>query len=110
MTNYASRFYPIPLQSFDSSTFTGDYEVLGTLTQPCRIIKFTNNSNLLVTISWDGTTDHEILPAASFVLLDGSANKQGDFAAGFQVGQSFWLKGADSGGSGLVYLSGYFTQ
>lgn len=75
-----------------------------------RIVKFTNNSDGDVLISWDGVTDHEILPAGSFVLLDIASNKQQDNTLYIAKGTQFWVK--DSGAAGTVgdiYLSVYYA-
>lgn len=109
MGSLQQRLYPNPLSSINSASFTGSYQLLGTtLPNACRIIKLTNNSNVAVTISWDGVTDHEILPAGSFVLLDASANKENSGICEISQGTQFLVKG--SAGTGSVYLSSYFTK
>lgn len=108
MSNYQSKLFPNTILSIDSSTFTGSYQLVGVLSGNARIVKFTNNSNQLVTLSWDGTNDHEILPPLSFLLIDASANKQGTWGCEVVDGQPFYAKG--SAGSGLLYISSYFTH
>ncbi len=103
----SSRLYPNGLKSIDSATFTGSYQAVGTaLTHSVRIIKFTNNSNVLVTLSWDGVNDHEALPAGSFLLLDVSANREMSQFFEIANGTQFYAKG--SAGTGLLYISSYF--
>lgn len=90
------------LRSIDSATFTGSYQALGThLLYPSCILKIVNNSNVLVTVSIDGSTDIDILPINSFVLYDelkyGNPNYQ--FV---RAGTQFYVKG--SAGVGSVYL------
>lgn len=100
------RILPEPLRSRDSATFTGSYQTLGTpITNPSKIMKVTNNSAVLVTLSWDGISDHEILPSGSFILLDFTSNAG---VAGLLVAAAntqFYIKGTASTGS--VYLSTY---
>jgi hypothetical protein len=72
------------------------------------MIKLTNNSNQLVTVSWDGTADHEILPPGSFILIDVSANKEVTGICEIAVGIQFYVKG--TAGTGSVYLSSYFAR
>ena len=49
------RVIPEALRSRDSATFTGAYQTLGTtLNFASPLLKFVNNSTVLVTISWDG--------------------------------------------------------
>jgi hypothetical protein len=103
----STKVLPDTIRSIDSATFTGSYQAVGTkLTYPTRIIKFTNNSTVLATLSWDGTNDHEVLPAGSFVLLDVSSDKE--TAGIFEVGANtqFYVKG--SAGTGLFYISTYY--
>ena len=109
MGSLQQRLYPNPLKSIDSASFTGSYQTLGIpLENACRIIKLTNNSTVLVTVSWDGINDHEILPPGSFVLLDASANKENSGVCEISQGTQFLVKGAAA--TGLVYLSSYFTR
>ena len=91
------------LRSRDSATFTGSYQTLGSvLTHPASIIKIYNNSTVLVTISIDGTSDHDILPANSFFLYDETANSPHTNNVYMRAGTQFFCKG--SAGTGLVYL------
>ena len=109
MGSLQQRLYPNPLKSIDSASFTGSYQALGTaLENAVRIIKLTNNSTVLVTVSWDGINDHEILPAGSFLLLDASANKENSGVCEISQGTQFLVKA--SAGTGSVYLSSYFTR
>jgi len=93
------------LRSIDSSGFTGSYQLLGgPLLYPSIILKIVNNSNALVTISIDGSTDIDVVPATSFTLYDelkyGNPNYQ--FV---RAGTQFFVKGASSvSNAGLVYL------
>jgi len=109
------RILPETIRSRDSATFTGSYQTLGSaLSNPARIIKFVNNSNVDVTISWDGTNDHDVIPATSAFILDVAANRQAiQYGQGqLYVGQAtqFYVKGAAGGGnSGLVYLVVFYA-
>ena len=108
-TGLKVRLSPNTIQSIDSSTFTGSYQKLGTPSvYPIRIIKFTNNSNQLVTLSWNGVNDHEVLPAGSFLLLDVSANNELSYILEIPAQMQFWVKG--SAGTGLFYLSSYYAK
>jgi hypothetical protein len=103
------RVLPEALRSIDSTTFTGAYQTFGVVTaNPGRILKIVNNSNVVVTISWDGTTDHDLIPAASGTIYDIATNKQEISGVGqWSIGQGtqFYIKGAAGGGnSGSVYL------
>ena len=105
--NYSTTIYPLELQTIDSSTFTGSYQALGSaFSAPVRILKISNNSDKNITISWDGSTDHDFVPAQSFVLYDfgtqrGNAAPAMDAAKGIQIS----VKGTT--GTGLVYLAAF---
>jgi hypothetical protein len=105
------RVLPEALRSRDSATFTGAYQTLGAVTaNPGRILKIVNNSNVDVTMSWDGVTDHDLIPASSGTIYDISTNKQQVSSNGggqWSIGTAtqFYIKGTAGGGnSGSVYL------
>lgn len=105
----SNSIYPDVLRSIDSATLTGSYQQVGAnLTNPARIIKFTNLSTVTVTISWDGINDHEILPTGGFVLLDISTNKETSQILEISANTPFFVKG--SAGTGLIYISNYFAR
>ena len=109
MTQYTTEVIMLPeaLRSRDTATLNGTYQTLGAaLTKPIRIVKFVNNSNTSVTVSWDGVSDHDILPAASFFLYDVTTNKsnaQGSQGQYIKKGTQFYIKGG--AGVGSVYLT-----
>lgn len=92
------------IKSIDSASFTGSYQNLGAATtHEARLFKFVNNSNVTFTVSIDGgTTDHDVVPAGTFVLYDVGTNKGGS-SPGLQLpkGTQFMVKGA--AGVGLCY-------
>lgn len=91
------------LRSIDSATFTGSYQTLGTpLANPSVLVKMVNNSGALVTISVDGVSDHDILPASSFWLYDIASDSPGTSSIYRKKGTQFYVKGSASTGS--VYL------
>lgn len=92
------------IRSRDSATFTGSYQTLGSaLSFPCSIIKIVNNSTVLVTVSTDGTNDHDILPASSFFLYDVTSDSPQESGSIFiPKGTQYYIKG--SAGTGSVYL------
>jgi len=90
-------------QSRDASTFTGSYQTLGSaLTSPAVIIKIINDSDQDVSISTDGSTNHDFVPANGFVLYDLRANHGREIDFSFQLGTQFYVNGA--AGTGFVYL------
>lgn len=94
---------PDALRSIDSATFTGAYQAVGVpLTRRIRLVKFLNNSSVPVTVSWDGVTDHDYIPANSFALYDVTTNEL--FSQGWFVANKtqFYVKGA--AGVRLFYI------
>ena len=90
------------LRSFDSTTFTGSYQNLGTpLTYAASIIKLVNNSTVLVTVSIDGTNAFDILPTLSYTVYDQTTNHAIDYTF-MAKGTQFMVSG--SAGTGSVYL------
>lgn len=97
------------LRSRDSATFTGSYQTLGTpLEHPAVLVKMVNNSDVLVTISVDGTTDHDILPAGSFWLYDITSDSPHTSSIYRKQGTQFYVKGSASTGS--VYLVSLYVK
>ncbi len=94
------------LRSLDSATFTGSYQKVGApLVYPSYICKMINNSNVLVTISIDGTNDVDVAPGGSFWLYDEGKGAPYVNQPALPAGTQFWIKGASgAGNSGLVYL------
>lgn len=104
MMSYSRQLTYEVLRSRDSATFTGSYQTLGTpLEHPASIVKIVNNSSVIVTISIDGTNDHDILPAGSFTLYDVTSDSPYESGSIFvKSGTQYYVKGSASTGS--VYL------
>jgi hypothetical protein len=102
------RLHPDTLRSIDSSTFSGSYQAVGSvLPYPVRIVKFTNQSLVDVLVSWDGSTDNEIIPASGFLLLDVSSNRETANQCAIPAKTQFYVKGTAS--TGLFYISVYYA-
>lgn len=105
---YANVIEPIPLASFDTSTLTGSYQAIDAsgFDSPCVIVKMYNGGSVAVTVSWDGTNDHDYMPSGSTLILDITSNSQRanqKFVA--ESGQKIYLKG--SAGTGSFYLAAW---
>jgi hypothetical protein len=102
----------IPLTSIDSATFTGVYQPINPngLDRPCFLIRITNDSNVDVTISGNGTTDNDFIRAGETLQLNFQTNSQpGNYVANLAKGTIIYVKGsAGVGNSGSIYLAGYF--
>ncbi len=110
MASEGIRFFPDLLRSFDSATFSGSYQAVGgPLPQNARVVKFTNNSSVGITLSWDGVNDHEFLPPNSGFVIDVTTNRDSvEEICLIVIGTQFYAKG--SAGSGLLYISNYYTH
>ena len=89
----------------NSSTFDNTFQTLGTsLTSPAILLKIINNSDTDIDVSLDaGTTEHDFVPADSFVLYDMRTNHGREFDFVFPTGTAFHIRGA-AAGTGNVYL------
>jgi len=106
------RLFPEQMRSLAFGFISGSYTVIGSaLANPAYILHFVNDTDVAITISWDGVTDHAYLPAGGFLLLDVDANHAAN-ATGLWggVGQRFWVKEVlSSPSSGVVTLSSYYA-
>jgi hypothetical protein len=106
-----NKVLPIPLSSIDSATFTGAYQLLSGaagITNPAIMLHIVNNANVPITISYDGTNDHDFLLAATDRELNFQSNASPqNYAAVLAQGTKVYVKGA--AGVGLVYLSGWYS-
>lgn len=106
-----NRVQAIPLKSIDSATFTGSYQAINPtgLSEACFMIRINNDSNRDLTLSYDGTTDHEYVLAGDFLQVDAQNNaRPNNFTALFSKGLVVYVKA--SAGTGSVYLSGYYQD
>lgn len=97
------------LRSRTSASLTGSYQTLGAvMAHPIRIFKLTSTSTTDVTVSYDGgTTDHEYLPAGSFLLVDVTSDRVWDCEFALAEGVQVSIKG--TAGTGSIYLSTYYA-
>ena len=95
---------PIEMTSYNVAGFDGSFKVINTdgLPEACDILRITNDSSVDVTISYDGTNDHDFCILGQVLQLEAP------------IGRSGWAKGTkiyvdgDAQGSGSIYLAGYY--
>jgi hypothetical protein len=87
------------------------YAIFGApLVNPSRLIIITNTTNQSVTLSTNGVTDHLIIPAGSFKLLDISANRSAKDGFYFRTGTQFYQKRTSAAPTtGSIYLETIFA-
>lgn len=107
-TNLSIRLLAETLRTLAFGSISGTYAGIGAaLSHPARIIKITNTTDVLITISLDGVNDHDVVPTSSSYIIDIASNNV--LPAGsltISQGQRFYAKGAPT--SGAVYLSVYY--
>ncbi len=101
---------PIPLSSIDSATLIANYQLLSAaagIPNPVFYIKIVNNSNVPVTVSYDGTNDHDVVRANTDASINFQTNNQPtNQNALLPQFTKVYVKG--NAGVGLVYLSAWF--
>lgn len=105
------KVLPIVMVSFDSATLTGSYQSVNSSTSglpfPLVILKVVNDATTAVTVSYDGTNDHDYAPIGGQFVYDYQSNKQPQndrsiLAKGTQV----YVKG--TAGVGTIKLIGWY--
>jgi len=99
------------LRSLGFASISGTYAAVGTaFGHPMNIVKFINNTNADLTISFDGSTNNDFVPAGGFSLYDLTTNRTATNATFvFQLGTQVYVKGSPTSGSFYVvaiYTSG----
>ena len=87
-----------------ASTFDGTFQTLGSaITRPARLIKLVNNTDQDLDFSFNGTDQHDFVPAGGFSLYDFTSNRvleRFEMQAITQV----YVRSAGGAGTGDVYL------
>jgi flagellar hook assembly protein FlgD len=92
------------------SSLTSSYQAInsGGLGAACFQITLFNTTNGVIDVSYDGSTNNDIIPANGSLTIAAQTNNQpSGHVALFAKGQVVYVKG--SSGSGNVYLSGYYV-
>lgn len=100
----------MPMISYDTSLLSGSY-VLFTpaagIAQSLSLVRFINNSSKDITISYDGTTDHDFVPTLiTNVLPFQNISAPNNNLCMMPKGTKVWIKG--SAGTGDFYMAGYY--
>ncbi len=108
--SYKNTVKAVPLDDIDSATLNGTYAIInsGGLPHPCFLLRVMNASTKDVTISYDGSTDNEVVLANSTLVVNAQANSQpASYIANFPKGFIVWAKG--TAGVGFIYVSAYYS-
>lgn len=109
MTNLAIRFYPETLRSLAFGSISGTYAGIGTpFIHPIRVLVLINDTDTLLTYSFDGVNDHLVLPSHDQIVLDVTSNKsQVGGVLSIAAGTRIYVKG--TAGAGSTYLSAFYS-
>lgn len=104
---YKNTVLPIPLATIAASTFTGSYQLLATLPHACIMLHLVNDTSVSVTVSYDGTNDHDLLLTGTDRPLNFQANANPQaYAASLAQGTKIYVKG--NAGTGQFTISGFY--
>lgn len=105
-----SSISPIPLQTIAASTFTGAYQELsaaGGIPQAVQSLCISNGTSVAVTVSYDGTNDHDFIPSGIVRDMYFQTNSQPNTSiAKLAKGTPVYVKAA--AGTGTISLSGWY--
>lgn len=106
MADNAIRIQFEEIRSVAFGDISGAFVAIGNpFEHPIRVVKVVNTTNAEVIISYDGLTEHDVLPSGSFTLYDWCANKSDPAGGAFQaVGTQVWVLSDGSPSSGNVYV------
>ena len=109
-SNQALRLSAETLRTLAFGSISGTYAAIGTaFLNPSRLLYIVNSMDVLATFSLDGTHDHFVVPAGSYILIDVGSNRS-DMSGNlnFPQNQIIYVK-ATSPSTGSVYLSTFYA-
>lgn len=105
----AIRLNVEPLRTLAAGGIGVDYTLIGSrLNHPVRLIILMNLTDARLLFSFDGVTDHLVLPENSNTTLDIAANRTS--TTGWFMGEKrgIWVKRDQNPTAGSVYLTVFF--
>lgn len=109
--NLAVSLYAEQLRSLAFGAITGTYAGIGpSLEFPCRIYYIQNQTDVLLAFSWDGITDHFVIPSGGFILLDVTTNRT-DTGGSMNIAagrRTYVREPAGAATLGGVYLTSFY--
>lgn len=101
----------IPLTAINSAALTGAYQLIntgGTLV-PLVLLRIVNGSDQDVLISYNGSTDNDVVQKGTTLQVPAQQNAQPTTnVLLFSKGTKVYAKG--TAGTGFIYVIGYFQQ
>jgi hypothetical protein len=110
MSAQVVRFDAYRTTAFGS--ITSSYVQIGaTFAHLMRLVKFVNNTNADVSVSFDGVTNNDFVPANSFCLYDFQTNAQAENKFTTSIGTPIFIKYASGAPtSGSFYIVAVYGQ
>jgi len=103
------RVIPDTLRQIAATTFNNTFQPVGIpLIYPSPLVKFVNNTSVLVTISWDGVNMHDVLPATTFSIYDFCSDAGS--TAGFYCAQGTQFYVNAAAGTGSLYIVVFYSS
>ena len=96
------------LRSRAFGTISGTYAAVGSsLVNPCRILKLNNTTDADLIVSFNGITDHDVIPAGSGTIYDYGTNRSYNGAtAELPAGTLVYVKQASGAATiGAMYVT-----
>lgn len=105
----ANSVNALELTTFNTAGLAGSYTAINTgFAEPIVILRLINTSSNAITISYDGTTDHEYLPSNSTIQLSFATNSIPNAKnAQMKKGTIVYAKG--TAGAGTLAIAGYYV-
>ena len=103
---------PIALSSFAGTSLSTAYQAINAtgFTKSCILIRLINDTNKDLTVSHDGTNNHDFVQAGETLQLPIQSNLlPATGVAQFKKGTVIYIK-SDASGTGTAYLSGYYQD
>lgn len=98
----------IPVQAFNAASLLVNFQpITAGIPESVFLIRIVNLSNVFVDISYDGITNHDIVPANSTLQLDfKTSSLPSNPSAHLAKGSRIFVAG--TAGVGFIYMSAYF--
>lgn len=94
------------LRSVAFGSITNSYTAIGgEFTHAMRVLVFRNNTDADMLISFDGTTNNDIIPAGSFSLYDLTSDQDTTEHFRYQNGTQVYVKYVSAPSKGTFYLT-----
>jgi len=104
------RFLAKPIKSLASGSIVAGYTKIGTpFSDQIRVVYITNLTDAALMFSFTGNTNHIVLPAQGFILLDITANKVDSGGLFLPENTQMYVKQVAVPTTGSVYISSFYS-